>query len=264
MSGVFRAEIRKITTTRLWWIVLICILVLGGGYAALPATVAVLEANANGSVSPFDDPGIVRSIYNGGNTLSRILVMVVGIAAMGSEYRHQTLASTYLATPRRTRVLLGKAATLLLFGILYGLASVAAGLAVSVPFILAKDGSFFLNQAETWRSLLLGVCSLALWTMIGMGIGILIKNMLVAMLVGISFAYLVEPILSLIFFFRKWDVPLNLMPSGATNAMLGITSPVLFAGENPFIWWQGALVLAGWCLLPAVIGVASTVRRDVS
>jgi ABC-2 type transport system permease protein len=264
VSGILRAETRKITTTRLWWIMLICILVLGGGYAALPATVAVLEAGATGAGPPFDDPGIVRSIYNGGNTLSRILVMVVGIAAMGSEYRHQTLAATYLATPRRTRVLLGKAATLLLFGLLYGLASVAAGVAVSVPFILVNDGSFFWDQPETWRSLILGVCSLALWTMIGMGIGILIKNMLVAMLVGISFAYLVEPILSLIFFFRKWDVPLNLMPSGATNAMLGITSPVLFAGENPFIWWQGALVLAGWCLLPAVIGVVSTVRRDVS
>jgi ABC-2 type transport system permease protein len=264
LSGILRAETRKITTTRLWWIVLICILVLGGGYAALPATVAVLEAQATGSGPPFDDPGIVRSIYNGGNTLSRILVMVVGIAAMGSEYRHQTLAATYLATPRRLRVLLGKAATLLLFGLLYGLASVAAGVAVSVPFILANDGSFFLDQPETWRSLILGVCSLALWTMIGMGIGILIKNMLVAMLVGISFAYLVEPILSLIFFLRDWDVPLNLMPSGATNAMLGITSPVLFAGDDPFPWWQGALVLAGWCLLPAVVGVLSTVRRDVS
>jgi hypothetical protein len=45
--------------------------------------------------------------------------------------------------------------------------------------------------------------------------------------------------------------------------MLGVTSPVLFAGDNPFLWWQGTLVLAGWCLLPAVIGVVSTVRRDV-
>ena len=243
---------------------LICTFVLGGGYAALPATVAVLEAGSTGSGPPFDDPGIVRSIYNGGNSLSRILVMVVGIAAIGSEYRHQTLASTYLATPRRTRVLLGKAVTLLLFGLLYRLVNVAAGVAVSVPFILANDGSFFLDQYQTWRSLVLGVCSLALWTMIGMGIGILIKNMLVAMLVGIGFAYLVEPILSLIFFLRDWEVPLNLMPSGATNAMLGITSPVLFAGENPFAWWQGALVLTGWCLLPAVIGVLSTVRRDVS
>ena len=245
MSGVLRAEIRKITTTRMWWIMLICILVLGGGYAAFPATVAVLQASASGSGSPFDDPGIVYSVYNGGNTVTRVGAMVIGIAAMGSEYRHQTLAATYLATPRRTQVLLGKAASLLLFGLLYGLASVAAGLVVSVPFILVNGGSFFLDQPATWRSLVLGVCSLALWAMFGMGIGILIKNMLVAMLVGISFAYLVEPILSLVFFFRGWDVPLNLMPSGATNAMLGVTSPVLFAADDPFAWWQGALVLAG-------------------
>jgi len=264
VSGVLRAELRKITTTRLWWIMWVCIFVLGGGYATLPATVAVLEARNNGTGVPFGDPGLVRSIYNGGNTLSRILAMVVGIAAMGSEYRHNTLASTYLATPRRFRVLLGKAVTLLLFGLLYGVTSVGAGVLVAIPFVGVNGGSFFLNQPETWRSLALGVGSIALWTMIGMGVGILIKNMLVALLVGISFAYLIEPILSVIFFLRGWDLPLNLMPSGATNAMLGVTSPVLFAGDHPFVWWQGALVLAGWCLLPAVIGVLSTVRRDVS
>jgi hypothetical protein len=224
----------------------------------------VLEAQNNGTGVPFGDPGLVRSIYNVGNTLSRILAMVVGIAAMGSEYRHNTLSSTYLATPRRFLVLVGKAVTLLLFGLLYGVTSVGAGVLVAIPFVGVNGGSFFLDQPETWRSLALGVGSIALWTMIGMGVGILIKNMLVALLVGISFANLIEPILSVIFFLRGWDLPLNLTPSGATNAMLGVTSPVLFAGDNPFLWWQGALVLAGWCLLPAVTGVLSTVRRDVS
>ena len=263
MSGALRAEVRKITTTRLWWIVLICIVVLGGGYAAFPATVAVLQASSTGS-QPFDDPGIVRSIYNGGNTVTRVGAMVVGIAVMGSEYRYQTLAGTYLATPRRGRVLLAKAAGLLLFGLLYGLASVAAGVAVSVPFLLAKDGSFFLDQPEAWRSLILGVCSLALWTMFGMGIGMLIKNMLVAMLVGITLAYLVEPVLALVSYLRGWDLVLNLTPTGATNAMLGITSPVLFASDDPLPWWQGTLVLAAWCLLPALVAMLSTVRRDVA
>jgi hypothetical protein len=53
------------------------------------------------------------------------------------------------------------------------------------------------------------------------------------------------------------------MPSGATNAMLEITSPVLFAGRDPTPWWLAALVLAAWCLLPALAGVFSAVRRDV-
>ena len=97
-----------------------------------------------------------------------------------------------------------------------------------------------------------------------MGIGILIKNILVAMLVGISFAYLVEPTLAVWFYFKAWDLPLGLMPTGATNAMLGTTSWILFGSTDPLPWWQGALVLAGWCLVPAIIGVLSTVRSDVT
>jgi ABC-type transport system involved in multi-copper enzyme maturation permease subunit len=259
LSGSLRAELRKITTTRLWWVVLISILVLSGGYAA---GVALLQPGAGGAA--FADPGVVRSVYNGGNPVARVLALVLGIATMGAEYRHQTLAATYLATPRRSRVLVGKALSLLLFGLLYGVASVLAGVAVAAPFVLVDDGSFFFDRGDTWRSLVLGVGSLALWTMLGMGIGILVRNLLVAMLVGISFAYLVEPILALVAFLRGWDLVLNLLPTGATNAMLGITSPVLFASDQPFAWWQGGLILAAWCLLPPLVAVLSTVRRDVT
>ena len=52
--------------------------------------------------------------------LSRILAMVVGIATVGSEYRYGTLASSYLATPHRVRMLLGKAVALLIFGVILG------------------------------------------------------------------------------------------------------------------------------------------------
>jgi ABC-2 type transport system permease protein len=257
LSGTLRAELRKITTTRLWWVALICILVLSGGYAA---GVALLQP----PTASFTDAGIVRSVYNGGNPVARVLALVLGIAAMGSEYRHQTLAATYLATPRRARVLRGKAVSLLLFGLLYGVASVLAGIAAAAPFILSRGGSFFLDRGDTWRSLVLGAVSLALWTLLGMGIGILIRNLLVAMLVGITFAYLVEPILALVAFLRNGDLLLNLLPTGATNAMLGVTSPVLFASDQPLAWWQGALVLAVWCLLPVVVAVLATVHRDVS
>ena len=264
MSGVLHAELRRISTTKLWWIVLISIFVLSAGYAALPAVAALLQSRVGVASSPFADPGIVRSIYNGGNVLSRILAMVVGIVAAGSEYRYATLASSYLATPRRVRLLVGKAEALLIFGMIYGITSVAAGILVSVPFVLAHGGTFLLNEPATWRSIILGVCSIALWTLIGMGLGILIKNMLSALVVGIIFGFLVEPIVSIVFFLKSWDQLLNLMPSGATNAMLEITSPVLFAGHHPTPWWLAALVFVAWCLLPALAGVLSAVRRDVA
>ncbi len=264
MSGVLRAELRRITTTKLWWVALACIFVLSAGYAALPATVAWLQGRAGVARSPFTDPGIIRSIYNGGNVLSRTLAMVVGIVAIGSEYRYGTVASSYLATPRRIRMLLGKAGALLIFGVIYGIVSVAAGILVAIPFVTASNGSLLLDQPATWRSIILGVCSIALWTMIGMGIGILIKNMLVALLVGIILGFLVEPVVSVVFFVNRWDQLLNLMPTGATNAMLQITSPALFAAQDPTPWWLAGLILTAWCLLPALVGMLSAVRRDVA
>lgn len=264
MSGVLRAELRRIATTKLWWIVLICIFVLSAGYAALPAAVALLQSRSGVASSPFADPGIIRSIYNGGNVLSRILAMVVGIVAIGSEYRYGTVASSYLAMPRRVRMLLGKAGALLIFGVIYGIVSVAAGILVAIPFVIASNGSLLFDQPAIWRSIILGVCSIALWTMIGMGIGILIKNMLVALLVGIILGFLVEPVVSVVFFVNRWDQLLNLMPTGATNAMLQITSPVLFAAQHPTPWWLAGLILTAWCLLPALVGMLSAVRRDVA
>ena len=263
MSRALRAELRRITTTKFWWVVLVCIFLLSAGYAALPAVVA-LQTRAGVASTPFADPGIIRSIYNGGNVLSRILAMVVGIVVIGSEYRYGTLASSYLATPRRLRMLLGKAGALLIFGVIYGITSVAAGMLVAVPFVLANNGSFLLDQPSTWRSIILGICSIALWTMIGMGLGILIKNMLIAVVVGVILGFLVEPIVSVVFFLKQWDQLLNVMPSGATNAMLEITSPVLFAAQHPTPWWLAGMILAAWCLLPALAGLLSAVRRDVA
>lgn len=262
MTAALTAELIKVFTTKLWWILLICVLLLGGGYATLPAITAILT-EPTAAVAAFEDAATLRAVYNGGNTLSRILALVIGLMSMGGEYRHRTIVATYLAVPHRLRAVAAKAVALTLFGLLYGLVNLLAGVVVAVPFVLVRGGSFFLDQPETWRSMALGVVSIALWTMIGFGFGILIKNMIVAMLVGIGFAYLLEPTLTVLFFAQQWDLPLNLMPSGATNAMLGITSPILFASSDPFPWWGGFLVLAGWCLVPAVLGVLITLRRDV-
>lgn len=265
MINTLRAEVLKIRTTKLWWIIAICVLVLGAGNAVIVPILAMATSSMDpaATANPFVDQGTLLSTYNGGNSLSRILAMVVGIMAMGTEYRHKTMAITYLAAPQRLRVISAKAIALLIFGLGYGVINLIAGIAVAVPFVITQDGRFFFDQVSTWRSLGLGVLSLGLWAMIGMGFGILIKNMILATLLGIGFAYMIEPAISVLFLFKEWYVPLNLMPTGATNAMLGVNSQAMLASPDPFVWWQGALVLAGWCLLPALIGAIFTVRRDV-
>lgn len=262
MSALLLSEFRKVRTTKLWWIMLICIFVLAAGYSVVPAILPILTPELDRTAA-FSDPGTLKSIYNGGNSIARILALVVGIMSMGGEYRHKTLAVTYLATPKRIKVISAKMIALVGFGLLYGVASVLAGVLASVPFVLINDGDFHFTDSGVPGSLALGAASIALWVLIGMGIGILVPNMIVAMLVGIGFAYLLEPLLSVLFFFKKWDIALNLMPTGATNSMLGVTSQALMASPDPFAWWQGLLVLLGWAAVPTVLGVILTLRKDV-
>ena len=221
-----------------------------------PATVALLQSRAGVASSPFADPGIIRSIYNGGNS-------AVADPGDGGGHRDRRKRVSIrhprvelLATPHRVRMLLGKAAALLIFGVIFGITSVAAGMLVSIPFVLGNGASFLLDQPATWRSIILGVLDRAL-DLDRHGHRNLDQNMLVALVVGVLRVPR-KPIVSVVFFLKRWDQLLNLMPSGATNAMLKnrpgpCCSPVTIphrGGSPP--WFHGLVRL-----LPALAGLLS-------
>jgi hypothetical protein len=140
------------------------------------------------------------------------------------------------------------------------------GLLVAIPFVLNTDGSLFLGTALTWRALLLNTVSLALWCLIGYGLGILIRNMIASVLIAIGFAYVLEPALNLVFMLQGWTVAANLMPTGATNSLIGVDPMSMFgAGVASGGWPPTAafFVLLLWGLVPAVVGALTTVRRDI-
>lgn len=265
MTGAVLAERRKVTSTRLWWILLIVVAVMGAVYAALYGAIQALPAYVSEPRQPaFTTPTAIATAYNGGNTLTRILALVIGVLAMGAEYRYKTMAWSYLAVPRRLTMIGAKALVVFGVGIVYGVVSVLVGVAVGGVLVAIFGGSMMLGSGEVWASLVLGVVSLALWALMGMGIGILIKNMVVAMLVAIGFSYMVEPLLSLLFAFQGWEIPLNLMPSGATSSMIGLTgNPLMMGPTDPFAWWLSALVLVAWAVVPTVAGVMITISKDV-
>ncbi len=265
MIGAVLAEQRKITSTRLWWILLIVVAVFGALYAAMYGAIQALPAwSSEPRQDAFTSTDAVATAYNGGNTLTRILALVIGVMAMGAEYRYKTMSWSYLATPRRLTMIGAKALVVVGIGLVYGVVSALVGTAVGGVLVRVFGGSMMLGSAEVWASLLLGVLSLALWALMGMGIGILIKNMVLAMLVAIGFSYLIEPMLSLLFAFKEWDVPLNLMPSGATSSLIGLQgNALMMAPTDPFPRWLSALVLLAWAAVPTLIGIAITIGKDV-
>ena len=184
---------------------------------------------------------------------------------VGAEYRHKTITATFLAEPKRSRVMVAKTILLLALGAMYGLASLIASV-VTGATILSSRGHEPFGDPEIWRTLALSLLVLGLWALIGLGVGILIPNQVAALLIAVGVAWIVEPIIGAVL--PLTEIGENIaryLPSQATNATLDVQN-ITFAGTVPdqLAWWAGALVLTGYAVVMALIGTIRTVRADIS
>src|SRR5664280_87075 len=120
MIALVKAEFRKLFSIRTWWGMAIAITLVSGGFAAIFALIVPgIELSPGFRMPGLDDPGMVRTVYTAGITMAYLLTMVVGVLTIGGEYRHKTITGTFLATPRRSRVMVAKIVSLLGIGVLY-------------------------------------------------------------------------------------------------------------------------------------------------
>lgn len=264
MTRAISAEFRKFFTTRMWWGMAIAVFLTGAAFALLFSLLGPPGGpNAGGDASTLGDPARVRSVYTGGLGVAYLLTLAIGVMTIGSEYRHKTITSTFLATPNRVTVMGAKVVSLLGIGAFYGVLSLIGSVSVGAAVIAAKGFSPF-PDSSIWRTLALSLLVLGLWALIGLGAGILIPNQIAALLITIGVAWIVEPIIALVFSFQSWGKDIApYFPSSATSA---VTAGVQQPGSETHLlsWWAGALVLATYAAVMAGIGSALTVRRDIS
>ena len=107
MTRLVRAEWTKLFSTRIWWGLLIGACVMAGGFAALFTALAGVEQNGQPGIPPVGDPAFEELALSTGANAS-VLLLILGIIGMTQEYRHRTATPTFLATPRRGRVVVAK------------------------------------------------------------------------------------------------------------------------------------------------------------
>lgn len=268
MTAAIKAELRKFFTTRLWWGMGIAVLLTGAGFALLFALIFTSDSvrGANGPQAPLTDLALARQVFTGGISFGYLLTLAIGVMTIGSEYRHKTITSTFLAVPKRVRVMLAKVVSLLIIGAGYGLLSLIGSVGVGSVVLSAKGHQPFADTA-IWRTLALSLLVLGLWALIGLGAGILIPNQVAALLIAIGAAWIVEPILGAVIGLTDWGRTIApYLPSQATSAMLSTTSGGFDSSQTvrQLVWWGGALVLAGYAAAMAGVGSWLTVRRDIS
>jgi ABC-type transport system involved in multi-copper enzyme maturation permease subunit len=263
MTGALvRSELRKITSTRLWWALLIgavlYALVQAGANAALAGT---NPGAGQPATAPLDTAQAIRTVYaSSAFQGSYIFAMILGITGMTGEYRYRTITPTFLATPRRARVVVAKMVAHLAIGICFGVSAVLAALLAGGVIIVARGHDLGYGADQLWPSIGLAVVAVGLWTLLGIGIGTLIRNQIAAVLVAVFVTFLVEPLATFILSSNDLDAIVKWLPTNASTALTSPSSSLL----DYLPWWAGGLVLLGYAAVLAGLGVVLSTRRDIS
>jgi ABC-2 type transport system permease protein len=260
--ALLRSELRKITSTRLWWGLLLGAVLYALVQAGANAAVAGSDPGAGQpTLAPLDTAEAIRTVYAGSAFQgSYIFAMILGITGMTGEYRYRTITPTFLATPRRARVVLGKMVAHLVIGLGFGIAAVLAALVAGGVIVVARGYDLGYGVDRLWPSIGLAVLAVGLWTLLGIGIGTLIRNQVAAVLVAVFVTFLLEPLATFILSANDLDAIVKWLP---TNASAALTSP-----SGSFLdyleWWVGGLVLLGYAAVLAGLGLVLSNRRDVT
>jgi len=237
------AEWLKVRTTRLL-------------YGMIPVAVAISVTAVAGVVLSADDATLssiagIRRVF-AVTGAGAILMLVIGIVISAGEYQHGTTGDTFLTTPRRDRVVVAK--LIIGAGIGLGAGALISLASVGIASLLYKIAgtAFPFDEPEVWLSLAGTLAYTALFAVLGVSVGCLIRNQVFAVSAALGWFAVVEHILvNLAPAIGRW------LPAAAGQAIVrtpldGLLSPL-----------GGFAVLAAYGAAIALVGARTTATRDV-
>lgn len=243
MTDLLAAEWLKLRTTRLL-------------HGSLPLAVALSFLAVAGAVLSTDDTALesadgIRTALSVTGT-GALIVLVVGIVISAGEHRHGTAADTFLTTPHASRVVAAKLAVGAAVGLAVGAATAVVSLAVAGVLYQVEGATFPIGDGEVWLTLAGALVYTSLFAVLGVALGSLVPNQVVAVTAALAWLAVVEhTLVGLVPGVGRW------LPAATGQAIVrtpvdGLLSPL-----------AGAAVLATYVVVIAVAGVRATARRDV-
>jgi ABC-2 type transport system permease protein len=263
-----RSEVRKVLTTRMWWllgIVLFGYLAFLGGVMAFSLTNDPTSMTGGlGTITVLDGKTVARTVYTLAVSLGYVFPLIIGALSMTGEFRHETITPTLLAEPRRGVVLGAKLVVATALGVVYGVIGTAAAVLGGLPFLLANDGAY-LGDGGVLTDLFFSVVAMAIWCVIGVGLGTLLPNQIASVVVILAFTQFVEPILRIgLVAIDALEGAQKFLPGAAAEALAGSS---LYSSTGMLGLLErgpGALVLLTYAAAFAMLGRYVTLRRDIS
>jgi ABC-2 type transport system permease protein len=279
VSRLLLAEIYKVLTTKMWWILLIPVVVITAviGYAgaAIAGLPAVLEEI--GTTAPAVALTLPVSMKQ-----TTTFAVILGLIGGAGEFRHKTITTTYLTGSSRGAVLAAKTLTYAGLGLLYGVATFAS---CTLGALLSSGTDSFPSAMDTLMIGVAGSAGVLAWCILGVGIGTLISNQVVVLIVVLVYKLFFEGLLSLMLRIPQLglDDLARFLPSAGSTALQtghGIAAFARTFGDEEYgmreglealvgtagqlSWWTGGLLFAGYTALALAGGWLAARQRDIT
>jgi hypothetical protein len=247
MKRLIRAEFLKLRSTRAVPGSLLAMVAAATGWAAY----TILWAGHHGAPS-LGTTGSMRALVTIPG-LAAIPLLLLGVAAVTGEFRHQTASAMFLVEPRRDRVVAAKLAAVAAVGFGYGVTALAAVLAVALPWLLARGVPVDLANRGLQLATLGALLRLPAYGLLGVAVGALLRHQVAAAVVPLVWLYIAEGYVD------------DLRP-GAFRWLLSGADAALGRAEIGGLLpqWTGALLLGGYVLALGALGAALVNRRDLT
>jgi ABC-2 type transport system permease protein len=242
MSPLLGAELLKLRTLRTpRWIV--------GAAVLLAGAIGVVGAG----VTSRDD--LVVSVVDlalAPLQLAWLAVIVLAVLASAGEFQHGTIRTTLLATPKRVRVLLAKAASAAVVGSVVVTAAVATCVAAGLVTAVVSGAEITGGEVADLGRAAAGIALGGVWAVVATGLGVLTRSTAMSLVALLLWRLVGEGVVPVVL---RDPGAYAWTPSGAGDALVGLGSPLL-----PVAGAAALLVL----YVVAICGAAGAtfVRRD--
>jgi ABC-2 type transport system permease protein len=240
MHRLVLVELRKLADTRsgMWLLIVIVLASVATGLILLLA----------GS----DEEQTFSAFFTFAQLPAGVLLPVLGILSMTSEWSQRTALTTFTLVPRRGRVITAKLAAAVVIAIMAALSAFAFAAVFNLIAIgTGADGAWTI----TWQLVLQCVALQVLYVLMGSAFGGLLMNSPLAIVTFFAlpmvWSILGETVKALKSAAGWLDINLTTMP---------LTDGAMTAGQ----WGRLGVSVAVWVLLPLILGTVRVLRREVA
>ncbi|CAM3922076.1 ABC transporter permease [Kibdelosporangium persicum] len=244
-------RIKLFSTRSPWWCMGLA-LTLMVGFAAL----------VSGSADSAGDVSVPVTQF--GYSFALAVILVLATLSVTTEYRFNTIRTTFQAVPSRTSALLAKTTVVALVSGVLG--TIAAFGSLGVAMLLQPDASLALNSEADWRQ----VAGTGLVTffaaVVAVAVGVLIRHTAGAVSVLLAYSLVAEGLVQLIP--RVGDDIHQWLPFNVANRFLTGNPDVAVVFEGPgaststLSPWAALAYFAGFSIVMLLIALVTAKRRD--